>query len=640
MRAGVLARPRRRVGSSSPPHLLPPKPPFQLSTAQPEFVTKLAAIKDVAASKVASAAAAATDAKTDGAKSVDKYDYIIVGSGPGGATVANRLAANPKLRVLVLEAGSDYDAEPPITVSANAWLLPAMYVSRYFWQMVAQPFDANFAAAAGLPPQATRRRRLLHGGGAEQYMGGRLLGGSSSINGEQVVWPTAAKLAAWQAAAGGDPDWAPDACFARLRALETYTGTSPQPRGASGPLCVSQEPVPATASTYGNDFVAAVGAAFPNDAPPSVSDYNDPATPTSVFPQWQLSQNATTRARSSSATAMLPSSVRSAPNLVVRTQSTALRVLFEGTVAVGVSYLDGGNIRVARAAREVVVAAGHRSSLLLEASGVGNRTLIEPLLAADGRRVVADVPNVGENLGNDGVVLIPLDASAVGGVGLANPNDLYAGGAFLPYPNSATRGSTPQTTARFSQIIGAPGIEDEACGVPTFTLAPILLNTTSLGSAHIQSGDPLAEPLVNLPTIGNAYDQANWFWLLKQQVVPIITQLGNLHYTDGSGTPGFLETCANTSTLLTAIGSNDIPGTLDWARDHYTPSHHWYGTNRMGTSVSDSVVDSSGRVFGVTGLRVADASILPVKPDGNTQMPAYLVGATIVEKMLREVVVG
>jgi choline dehydrogenase len=102
----------------------------------------------------------------------------------------------------------------------------------------------------------------------------------------------------------------------------------------------------------------------------------------------------------------------------------------------------------------------------------------------------------------------------------------------------------------------------------------------------------------------------------------------------------FTETCANTSTLLTAIGYNDIPGTLDWARDHYTPSHHWYGTNRMGTSVSDSVVDSSGRVFGVTGLRVADASILPVKPDGNTQMPAYLVGATIVEKMLREVVVG
>ena len=594
----------------------------------------------MAASKVASAASAVTDAKTDAAKSVDKYDYIVVGSGPGGATVANRLAANPKLRVLVLEAGSDYDAEPPITVSANAWLLPNMYVSRYFWQMVAQPFEADFSSPT-FPPQANRRRNLLHGGPAEQYMGGRLLGGSSSINGEQVVWPTTAKLAAWQAAAGGDPDWAPDACLARLRALETYTGTSPQPRGASGPLCVSQEPVPATASTYGNDFVSAVGTAFPNDEPPSVSDYNDPSTPVSVFPQWQLSQNATTRARCSSSTALLPSIVRSQPNLVVRSQATALRVLFEGTVAVGVSYLDGGNIRVARAASEVVVAAGHRSSLLLEASGVGNRTLIEPLLAADGRRVVADVPNVGENLGNDGVVLIPLDASGLqpGSVGLADPNDLYAGGAFLPYPNSATRGYTPQTTARFSQIIGAPAINDEVCGVPTFTLAPILLNTTSVGSAHIQSGDPLAEPLVNLPTIGNSYDQANWFWLLKQQIRPIISELvNNFSFTDGLGT--FSETCANTNALLGFIDGNDISGTLDWVRDHYTPSHHWFGTNRMGTSVSNSVVDSSGRVFGVTGLRVADASILPVKPDGNTQMPAYLVGATIVEKMLREVVVG
>lgn len=451
----------------------------------------------------------------------------------------------------------------------------------------------------------------------------------------QVVWPTRLKLASWQAAAGGDPDWAPDACYARLRALETYTGTSPQPRGATGPLCVSQEPVPADASTYGVDFVAATQQALGADAP-AVVDYNDPATPLSVFPQWQLSQNATTRARCSSSTSMLPPSVKSAPNLVVRTQATALRVLFEGTTAVGVLYLDGGNTRVARATREVVVAAGHRSSLLLEASGVGNRTLIEPLLAADGRRVVADVPNVGENLGNDGVVLIPLDASGVAGVGLANTNDLYAGGAFLPYPNAATRGSTPQTTARFSQIIGAPAINDAECGVKTFTIAPILLNTTATGSAHIQSGDPLAEPLVYLPTIGNPVDQANWYWLLKQQVAPIINALFGAGYTDGTGT--FADSCASTSDLLAAILADDIPTTLDWARDHYTPSHHWFGTNRMGTSAAGAVVDSAGRVFGVSQLRVADASILPVKPDGNTQVPAYLVGATIAEKMLREVI--
>ena len=94
---------------------------------------------------------------------------------------------------------------------------------------------------------------------------------------------------------------------------------------------------------------------------------------------------------------------------------------------------------------------------------------------------------------------------------------------------------------------------------------------------------------------------------------------------------------AMTTTLLGYVAQNKISRTLGWVRDNYTPSHHWFGTCRMGTSAAaNAVVDSSGRVFGVTGLRVADASILTVKPDGNTQMPAYLVGATIAEKILRE----
>lgn len=182
-----------------------------------------------------------------------------------------------------------------------------------------------------------RRRHLLHSGGrTEQYTGGRLLGGSSSNNGEQAVWPTAKLLRAWQAEAGRDADWSPENCYARLRALETFTGTSTAPRGSSGPLSVTSEPSPADASTFGNAFVSAAAQAFGADAPPTVSDY-DPATPTSLFAQWQLSQNATSRLRASSSTAMLSPAVKeSRPNLVFKTQATALRVLFEGATAVGV----------------------------------------------------------------------------------------------------------------------------------------------------------------------------------------------------------------------------------------------------------------------------------------------------------------
>ena len=337
------------------------------------------------------------------------------------------------------------------------------------------------------------------------------------------MWPTSKLLSAWQEAVGGDPDWSPANCYARLRALETFTGTSPAPRGATGPLAVSSEPSPADASAYGNAFVSAATQALGGDAPPVVSDYNDPATPTSLVPQWQLSQTATTRLRSSSSTAMLSQRAGSSsnggaasrPNLVVKTQATALRVLFEGNVAVGVLYLQGGTQRTARASREVIVAAGHRSSLLLEASGVGNASLIGPLLAKEGRRVVANLPAVGENLRNDGTVLVPLDASnavvpAGTAAGLANPNDLYAGGAFLPYPNATTRGSSTFVSTRFSQLIGAPGVLDEAYGFPTFSVCAIVLNVSSAGSSHIISGDPLQEPAVVLPTMGSTEDMQNW----------------------------------------------------------------------------------------------------------------------------------
>lgn len=178
---------RRRQPHSLSQHSRNDHPQLSTASTQPDLITKLASIKDVAESKLATAANAVADAKTDTGKSADKYDYVVVGSGPGGATVAHQLTANPKLRVLVLKAGPDADAAPPITVSSNAWMLPVMYVPQYFWQMATMPFVTNFDATNALPQAPTRRRQLLHDHTTmEQYMGGRLLSGSSSINGEQV----------------------------------------------------------------------------------------------------------------------------------------------------------------------------------------------------------------------------------------------------------------------------------------------------------------------------------------------------------------------------------------------------------------------------------------------------------------------
>jgi choline dehydrogenase len=489
---------------------------------------------------------------------------------------------------------------------------------------------------------------------------------------------------------GGDPAWAPDAVYALLRRLETFDGVSPQPRGTAGPLDIKQAPSDPSADGLANDFVAALASVFgPNGSlpgfdVPTVADYNDPATPLSIFSQWQLTQQPG-GARASASTALLPPSVRARPNLVVRTRSTAMRVLFDteggGAGAAGkprargVEYTQAGVGKVAAARREVVVAAGHRSSLLLEASGVGNPAIIGPLLAAVGRKVVVPLTGVGENLGNDGLVMVVLNATGAAGAvrvfffffasscffpqgrrkffavprrrhtshrhttqhnntttqqhapspqsgGAFVPSNLYGGGAFLPWPNAASAPTAGGTSDRFTQLIGAPGIMDAEFGCPTFTVAPIVLNTTSRGSAHIQSADPLYEPLVEVSTFSSPADQANWLYALKDQVAPLVDAMAGSGY-------GLLSPTAD------VLAGADVDATLDWVFGSYVPSHHWFGTCAMGRDpAAGAVVDGAGRVHGARGLRVADASIYPFKLDGNTGMPAYVAGCVVARAIL------
>ena len=522
--------------------------------------------------------------------------------------------------------------------------VPVEYVPEYMWQMVSENNMFTFNTdGITTKPGRRRRRALLHAKmaalGAEQYMGGRLLGGSSSINGEQAVWPTARLLRAVSAAAGGDPAWGPDAVFALLRDLETYAGTSPKPRGKAGPLDIKQAPANASADAMANDLLAALEAVFgPNGTSnsagvPTVVDYNDPDTPLSLFAQWQLTQQPG-GARASASTALLSPAVRARTNLVVATRATVMRVLFDveggGTPrARGVEYAQAGAGRVAHATREVILAAGHRSSLLLEASGVGDPDVIAPLLAAVGRAVISPLPGVGSNLCNDGIVLVTLNATgAASGAGRAgsprpDPATLYGGGAFLPWPGSAPPPASP--SLRFTQVIGAPHIMDAAFGgTPTLAIGVLVLNTTSRGTAHIQSADPLYAPLVNLDTFNDPTDQANWYYAIKQQVAPLVKSLEDAGYALLSPAPA----------LLNGTSKSKI---LEWVFQSYIHSHHWCGTCAMGTDPgAGAVVDGAGRVYGVRGLRVADASIFPIKLDGNTGIPAYAAGGVVARKILEE----
>eukprot|EP00624_Nannochloropsis_granulata_P002383 evm.model.NODE_22070_length_83641_cov_42.053585.13 len=314
------------------------------------------------------------------------YDYIVIGSGPGGATVARLLSDDPKNKVLLIEAGENRDNDPPITDSADAWVVPVDYVPEYFWQIAMLHNDFEYGThewpaypsrravedfyaeevdegkrrqeledailnrrfGGGKTKGTSRQRRALaekvhrrlHGYegemSMEQYMGGRLMGGSSSINGEQYVWPTKQLLESIQAE---NPDGS----------------------------------------------------------------------------------------RASSSTSMLNAEARARKNLVIKTRATAMYIKFKKNVAQGIYYTHAGIGQTAYARKEVIIAAGHRSSLLLENSGVGDSSVIEPLLHRVGFKMVADVPGVGAYLGNDGVLMLTMNRSDSTDHQNATPNDLYSG---------------------------------------------------------------------------------------------------------------------------------------------------------------------------------------------------------------------
>ncbi|GAB5036497.1 glucose-methanol-choline oxidoreductase [Nannochloropsis oceanica] len=599
------------------------------------------------------------------------YDYIVVGSGPGGATVARLLSDDPKNKVLLIEAGENRDNDPPITDSADAWIVPVDYVPEYFWQIamlhnnfeygthewpaypsrrVVEEFYAeeveegkrrqeledailNRRFGGGKTKGASRQRRALaekvhrrlHGYegemSMEQYMGGRLMGGSSSINGQQYVWPTKQLLESIQAEVGGDEDWSPENVYALLRELENYEGSSPQARGTEGPLNVKQAPANATASKAGNDFVASIINATGVSL---LDDYNDPETPIGAFLQWQLTQNPD-GSRASSSTSMLNAETRARKNLVIKTRATAMYVKFKKNVAQGIYYTHAGIGQTAYARKEVIIAAGHRSSLLLENSGVGDARVIEPLLHRVGFEMVADVPGVGAYLGNDGVLMLKLNRSDSTEHRDATPNDLYSGGAFLPWPNATTANHFPQTTQRFSQLLGTDQLGGEE-GLDFFHIGVILLNTSSNGFAHIQSADPLYAPLVTARTFNDKMDRANWWYLLRFQVKPIIDQMMERGYTLIS--PEY-------SIFTDPTKNVNMKNLFEYLFQNYIPAHHWFGTCKMGTDPKQgAVTDSGGRVYGVKRLRVADASIFPIKLDGNTGVPAYIAGGVIAKKIL------
>jgi choline dehydrogenase-like flavoprotein len=514
---------------------------------------------------------------------VEGFDYIIVGAGSAGCVLANRLSADPSVRVLLLEAGGR-DRSPNIKI-------PAAFSKQFHTKL-----DWDFATE----PEPYVDGRSLY------VPRGKGLGGSSSMNAMLYVRGRPLDYDSWEAQ--GAPGWGwRDVLPYFIRSEDNVRGPS-EWHGVGGPLRVREQRSP---RPLDRRLIAASEAA----GIPWVADYNGPEQDgVSMF---QVNQDH--GRRFSAADAFLrPATGR--PNLEVRTGVTVLGVELESERAVGVRvHARRGGPQVVRADREVILSAGAIGSpQLLQLSGIG---------APDDLRTAAvtvrhDLPGVGSNLQDHPFVTIIFEVSDQNTLLLAErPRALAEWVLRRTGPLSSTvaevvafhrtRAGLPAADIQFH--MGAAYYDDH--GAETFdghamVIAPVLVSPRARGRVWLRSSDPAAKPRIITNTLSDPQDLASLVAgvRLARRIAaePAVAEIVTRELKPGPG----------------AVDDVDL---ADDIRRRLMLIYHPAGTCRMSDTAEDAVVDSRLRVHGLTGLRVVDASIMPLIPGGNTHAPTVMI---------------
>ncbi|MGY8956229.1 MAG: GMC family oxidoreductase [Alphaproteobacteria bacterium] len=531
------------------------------------------------------------------------YDFIIIGAGSAGCVLANRLSADPAIRVLLLEAGPR-DAHPLIHIPVgNAKIIPK---AKYNWKYETEP-QANLD-----------NRRIL-------WPRGKTLGGSSSLNGMIYIRGHARDYDLWRQQ--GVSGWSFADVLPYFKRAEGNARGGDAFHGGDGPLVVSD-------AGHDHNLFDAFVAAGVEAGYPANPDFN--GAEQEGFGRYQFTIR---NARRWSAAAAYLRPALSRPNLTVETGALTREIVFEGERAVGVHYVRGSHQATALADREVILSGGVvNSPQLLMLSGIGPADDLKRL----GIGPILDRADVGRNLqdhfcvhtvhaSNTPTLTDDLVRTERGAVSLARafltrsgPASAFPleGGAFIRTSDDL---DIPDAQFHFSagnllSLIRRPfaSHSDDHTRPDAFMCHVCQLRPESRGEIRLRSTDPTETPLIQPNYLSEARDRETMREAFKA-MREVMHQPALAALSDGEIWPQpDIRSDADIDAFIRATG-----GTV----------YHPVGTCRMGGDDA-AIVDETLKVRGTEGLRVVDASVMPSLVGGNTHAPTVMIAEKAADMIL------